>query len=148
MAQEKLMARAFYDTNIFLYAAMRGLPSGDLYKRPIAQQLIATDDYGISGQVLAEFYGNVVKKGPAPFSHDEALEWVTLLREKPCISVDPGLVTDGGLLAQRYKISFWDGAILAAANLLGADCLYTEDLNDGQVYGAVTAINPFKQVAH
>jgi predicted nucleic acid-binding protein len=137
------MALAFYDSNIFLYAAMRGLPPRDLYKRPIAQKLLELDDYGISAQVLAEFYGNVVKKGPAPFSHDEALEWVRLMASKPCIAIDSNLVTDGGLLAKRYKISYWDGAIIAAAHLLGVDTLYTEDLNDGQKYGDVTVINPF-----
>ncbi len=142
------MPLAFYDTNVFLYAAMRGLPANDRYKRTVAQQLIAADDYGLSGQVLAEFYGNIVKKGPAPLSHDEAVEWVNLLGGKPCIPVDANLVTDGGVLAKRYQVSYWDGAILAAAHLLGADRLYTEDLNDGQVYGSVTAINPFKQVAH
>ncbi len=142
------MARAFYDTNIFLYAAMRGLPARDQYKRPIAQELIRCDDYGVSGQVLAEFYGNVVKKGPAPFSHDEALEWVKLIAEKPCISVDSGMVVEGGLLAKSYKITYWDGAIIAAAHQIGATHLYSEDLNDGQMYGSVKSINPFKNTEH
>ncbi len=137
------MAIAFYDTNVFLYAAMRGLPPRDRHKRPIAQALIADDGYGVSGQVLSEFYGNIVKKGPAPFSHDEALEWVKLIAGKPCVSVDSDLVIQGGLLAQRYKISYWDGAIVAAAHLLGAATLVTEDLSDGQRYGDVTAKNPF-----
>jgi predicted nucleic acid-binding protein len=148
MAQRKLMAHAFYDTNIFLYAAMRGLPTCDQYKRPIAQELIGSDDYAISGQVLAEFYGNIVKKGPAPFSHDEALEWIKLMAEKPCVSVDSGIVIEGGLLAKSYKITYWDGAIVAAAHATGASKLYTEDLNDGQVYGTVKAINPFKNIQH
>lgn len=142
------MALAFYDTNVFLYAAMRGLPPRDRYKRPIAQKLLKADDYGVSAQVLAEFYGNIVKKGPAPFSHDEALEWVGLIGSKPCIVIDSDLVTDGGLLAKRYKITYWDGAIIAAAHLLGADTLYTEDLNDGQRYGDVTARNPFTPTSH
>ncbi len=47
-------------------------------------------------------------------------------------------------MSERYKISYWDGAILAAAEQLGAPILYTEDLNDGQTYGSVTVINPFK----
>ena len=35
---------------------------------------------------------------------------------------------------------------LAAAEALGASTLYTEDLNDGQTYGAVRAVNPFKNL--
>ena len=35
--------------------------------------------------------------------------------------------------------------LTAAAERPGATMLYTEDLNDGQQYGSVTAINPFKE---
>ena len=46
-------------------------------------------------------------------------------------------------MSARYGISYWDGAIVAAAEAIGAPVLYTEDLNHGQAYGTVTAINPF-----
>lgn len=36
------------------------------------------------------------------------------------------------------------GAIIAAAERLGVRTLYTKDLNHGQAYGAVVAINPFR----
>jgi predicted nucleic acid-binding protein len=44
---------------------------------------------------------------------------------------------------RRYKISFWDALIVAAANAADATLLYTEDLNHGQTYGVVEACNPF-----
>ena len=47
-------------------------------------------------------------------------------------------------MSVRFKISYWDGAIIAAAEALGAETLYTEDLNDGQLYGSVRVENPFK----
>jgi predicted nucleic acid-binding protein len=34
--------------------------------------------------------------------------------------------------------------LIAAAEAGGCQTLYTEDLNDGQKYGSVTVINPFK----
>ena len=43
----------------------------------------------------------------------------------------------------RYELSYWDGAIISAAESLGASILYTEDLNHGQHYGSVRAVNPF-----
>ena len=43
----------------------------------------------------------------------------------------------------EHGISYWDGAIVAAACALGADILYTEDLSHGRRYGAVRAVNPF-----
>ncbi|TIP29869.1 MAG: PIN domain-containing protein [Mesorhizobium sp.] len=36
------------------------------------------------------------------------------------------------------------GAIIAAAERLGVKALYTEDLNHGQAYGSVVAVNPFR----
>jgi predicted nucleic acid-binding protein len=38
-----------------------------------------------------------------------------------------------------------DGAVIAAAERLGATTLYTEDLNHRQHCGSVQAINPFLQ---
>jgi predicted nucleic acid-binding protein len=49
----------------------------------------------------------------------------------------------GIALSRRYQVSYWDGAIIAAAQEMGASVLYSEDLNHQQVYGAVTVINPF-----
>jgi predicted nucleic acid-binding protein len=43
----------------------------------------------------------------------------------------------------RFKISFWDGLILQAAEKAGAGVLYTEDLSHGQMYGPVRVVNPF-----
>ena len=38
-------------------------------------------------------------------------------------------------------------AIIAAAEQAGAKVVYTEDLNDGQIYGRVRVTNPFKHIA-
>ena len=42
-------------------------------------------------------------------------------------------------------ISYWDAAILVAAEALGARTVYSEDLNDGQQYGQVRVVNPFSR---
>jgi predicted nucleic acid-binding protein len=46
-------------------------------------------------------------------------------------------------MESKYQISFWDALIVHAAQLSRADVLYTEDLNDGQVFGTVRVANPF-----
>jgi len=43
----------------------------------------------------------------------------------------------------QFQISYWDAVIVAAAQELGRDTLYSEDLNDGQDYGGVVVKNPF-----
>lgn len=141
------MAGLFYDTNILLYAARHKLVGIDAAKRTIAQELVGDYDFIVSGQVLSEFYANAIKAGPHRLSTDEAGEWIDRLAIQPCIAVDADLVQSGIELANRFRINYWDGAIVAAAHKGDADLLYTEDLNDGQRYGSVTAINPFKKLA-
>jgi len=140
------VAGLFYDTNILLYAARHRLMGVEAAKRMIARELVADNDFMVSGQVLSEFYANAIKAGPHQLSSDDAEEWIDRLAIQPCIAVDAGLVRSGIELAKRYRINYWDGAIVAAAHRGDADLLYTEDLNDGQRYGDVTAINPFKNL--
>jgi predicted nucleic acid-binding protein len=142
------MAGLFYDTNILLYAARHKLMGADAAKRMIAQELVADYDFMISGQVLSEFYANATKTGPHQLSSNQAEEWIDRLAIQPCIPIDASLVQSGIELANRYRINYWDAAIVAAAHRGDADLLYTEDLNDGQRYGEVTAINPFKNLAN
>ena len=138
----------FVDTNVVFYAASRGLSPKDRPKRPVARDLLKEGRFAISGQVLAEFYNNITKKGPAPFSHDEAIEYIELLRVQPCVAIDADVVVQGAALSVRYQLSYWDGAIIAAAHLAGAKTLYSEDLNDGQQYGDVVVVNPFRSAVH
>jgi predicted nucleic acid-binding protein len=140
------MAGLFFDTNILLYAARTKLVGIDAAKRPIAEELLADYDFAVSGQVLAEFYANAIKEGPQQLSVEQAGEWLDRMTVQPCVAVDAGVVRAGAELAERYQLSYWDGAIIAAAHEADADLIYTEDLNDGQRYGSVTAINPFKNL--
>jgi len=57
--------------------------------------------------------------------------------------VDQTYVAAGLALARRYQLKYYDAALLAAADRLGAPIFYTEDLNHNQVYGSVRAVNPF-----
>jgi len=109
---------------------------------------VATQDYSTSAQVLSEFYTNAIKskKWKIPLSKKEAANWVAVLSAKPCLDIDSRIVMDGIALSIRYDISYWDGAILAAAKQLGVATLYTEDLNHGQEYDGVTVINPFRDI--
>ncbi|MBR4251546.1 MAG: hypothetical protein IKQ15_04520 [Kiritimatiellae bacterium] len=41
---------------------------------------------------------------------------------------------------------FYDSLMLAAAESAGCREILTEDLNDGQMYGTIKAVNPFKRL--
>lgn len=136
-----MRAEAFLDTNVLVYAAAgRGSEES---KRERALALIEGEDVGVSAQVLQEFYVTVTRKIDVPMSSGQAIEWIEQFESFPCVSVDSGLVKIAAEVSERFQISYWDGAILSAAQLLGAKTLYTEDLNDGQQYGSVRALNPF-----
>lgn len=137
-----MIADAMLDTNVIAYAASKARE--DSAKAAIALDLIATAKFGVSGQVLQEFYVTATRKMRVPLSHDEALDWIEALEEFPCVALDSSLVYQGAETANRYQISYWDGAIVAAAERLGVTTLYTEDLNHGQAYGSVRAVNPFR----
>jgi len=66
----------FLDTNVIVYAAAgRGVESA---KRERALDLIETREFGLSAQVLQEFYVTVVHKIQIPLAPSAALEWSTL----------------------------------------------------------------------
>lgn len=131
----------FLDTNILVYAAAgRGR---DEPKRLRALRLIDTEEFATSTQVLQEFYVTVVRKAKRPLSPEEALEWIEQLSVFPCKPIDRELVQVSIELSERFRISYWDAAILAAAMAQGAHTVYSEDLNDGQLYDEVRVVNPF-----
>src|SRR5688572_2562807 len=63
-------------------------------------------------------------------------------RAIPCAPIDADLVELAIGNSVRYRISYWDGAVVAAAGMLGATRLFTEDLNHGQKIGSVRVTNP------
>lgn len=134
----------FLDTNVLIYAAMGKIDAPR--KQEIAEQLLQTELFGLSGQVLAEFYINVInpKKYLEPMPAADVDIWMKLLGRYPIAAVDGGIVATGIGLSRRYGISYWDAAVLAAAERLGAPILYTEDLNHDQTYGSVRVVNPFR----
>src|SRR5262249_2477099 len=136
-----MTASVFFDTNILVYAAVGG--GRDEPKRKRALELIESENFGVSAQVLQEFFVTVVKKASRPLSAVEALEWIEQFTAFPCQAIDHQLVRIAVEQSERYAISYWDAAILAAAEALGAHTVYSEDLNNGQRYGMVRVINPF-----
>ncbi|MER0238964.1 PIN domain-containing protein [Fulvimarina sp. MAC8] len=134
-------ADVFLDSPILIYAAQGRHAAPE--KREAARRIILSEDYCTSAQVLAEFYSAVTTNGDRPLGPDKALQWVRAIAKKPCQPLDERLVFAGIEICQRYQLSSRNGAIIAAAERLGAKTLYTEELSHGQSYGAVTAINPF-----
>jgi predicted nucleic acid-binding protein len=136
-----MLAEVFLDTNVLVHAALGA--GGDEPKRLRALELIESSRFGTSAQVLAEFYVTVTKKAKRPLSAYDASEWLEQFVAFPCQPVDEKLVRIAVEQSERYRISYWDAAVLAAASAMGARIVYSEDLNNGQRYGEVEVVNPF-----
>ncbi len=133
---------ALLDTNVLVYAASS--EPAEEAKRARAVELIGSVSFGLSAQVLQEFYVVATRKAKRKLSPERALWWLERFMPFPCVDTDAALVHEAALAAEQYRISYWDAAILAAAERLGAPILYTEDLNHEQFYGSVQVINPFR----
>jgi predicted nucleic acid-binding protein len=130
----------FFDTNILIYAA-EGKPR-DARKSRLARELVLNQVFGVSAQSIAEFV-NASLGAKVRLKLEEIEAWIDYLATMPFTPLDAELVRRGFWMHRRYGTQYYDGALLAAAERLGAPIFYTEDLNHGQLYGAVRAVNPF-----
>ncbi|CAN5307471.1 PIN domain-containing protein [soil metagenome] len=137
-----MTGRCFVDTNIFLYAASKD--PADQEKKERARQLLLHEDVVISAQVLQEFFAAAVRKRRLGLSEEEAQEAIRMMGEFPVLPITSALVQDAIEQRARHQISYWDAAIVAAAQQLRCEVIYTEDLNHGQDFGTVVAQNPFR----
>ncbi|KQT85511.1 PIN domain-containing protein [Aurantimonas sp. Leaf443] len=131
----------FLDTNVLIYAAQ--VRARDERRTDIARELVLASVFGLSTQSLAEFYSLATHTARTRLRRDDTDRWIGFLSSFPLVSVDIGIVARGIELSRRYGIRYYDAALLAAAERLGAPVFYSEDLNNGQSYGSVRVVNPF-----
>lgn len=138
-----MTAPVFVDTNIFVYARDTSEPA----KQPTAADWIERlwrDQTGrTSVQVLSEYFVTVTRKLSPGISRDDAWDDVEALLTWRPQPIDDDVLRRGHEVMRRYRISWWDALIVAAAQLQGALVLLSEDLSHGTEYGGVTVRNPF-----
>ena len=132
------------DTNILLYAVSPLPEEADKIRR--AREILEEPDLAVSVQILQEFYYQAMRPtGPARLTHEEALAFLEAILELPVQEVTVELFHTAVAISHRYRLSYWDGAILAAAQSLGCDAVYSEDLSPQQDYNGLRVINPFRE---
>ena len=136
-----MSVECFLDTNVLVYSLSAA--AEDAAKRERALSLIASVNFGLSAQVLQELYVTVTRKIRLPLAPARAFEIVAEYGAFPLVAVDFALWARAVEISLRYRISYWDGAIVAAAESLDAKVLYSEDLSPDQSFGSVRVVNPF-----
>lgn len=133
----------FIDTNILLYS-ISGRP-GDKTKRQRAIEVLKNRSLALSTQVLQEFYVQATRPTRTDaISHGAAVGFIKVWSRFPVQDISMEIVNAALDICERHRLSYWDSAILAAAQALECDELLTEDMNHGQRIGSVTIINPFR----
>lgn len=139
-----MIAEAFLDTNVLVYAVSSD--AGHAEKARVALELIGNVDCGISTQVMSEFYVTATRKLARPLTHAQAILFLEKLRLLPTVTFDADLVFEALECKQRFQLSYWDAAIIAAAQRLDAATVFSEDLNNGQRFGKCRVVNPFSHL--
>jgi predicted nucleic acid-binding protein len=143
-ADTTIQSKFFFDTNIFIYSVDRSEPK----KRAIANQLIRSSldnsNGAVSYQVIQEFLNTSLKKFAKTVNGTDSLDYLREVFE-PMLAVESslGLFDEALVIYNRYKLSWYDSLIVAAAIKAKCDVLYTEDLQHGQRFGDLVVTNPF-----
>jgi predicted nucleic acid-binding protein len=131
-------AKAFFDTNVLIYAVAENDP-----RSAQAEELLASGGI-LSVQILNEFASVARRKISMSWSEvTEALDAFRVL----CPLALPITVQMHEValkIAQSHDYTIYDSLVVAAALEAGCATLYSEDLHDGQtIDGQLTIRNPF-----
>ena len=136
-----MTANVFVDTNVLLHVFDQADPKKQAAARHWRAELWTSKRGRLSVQVLQEFYANILRKWPA--AQDQARAEVRNLSAWHPVAMDYELLARGWHLQDRFKLSFWDSLIVAAAKSSACKFLLTEDLQPGQDLDGVVVVNPF-----
>lgn len=136
--------RYFVDTNVLMYA--HDSAAGEKHQRAkvLVEELWETRAGVVSTQVLQELAVNLRRKAKKPLDPKATRDVVSDYLTWQVVVNGGDSILEALDLEAKYQISFWDALIVQAAHVSGAEVLYSEDLSDGQAYGAVRVINPFR----
>jgi predicted nucleic acid-binding protein len=134
----------FIDTNIFVYS----FDNSEVEKQRISKKIIAEANTNLKGiisyQVIQEFINVATKKFKSPLLMPDCNKYLSVVLEPLCeIFASIDLYYQSLEIMERWKYSFYDSLIIAAALKGNCSIIYSEDLKDQQKINDLTIINPF-----
>jgi predicted nucleic acid-binding protein len=139
-----MSVKCFVDTNILMYAHDKAAGAKHERARELVEALWRDRTGVISTQVLQELVVNLRRRVGRPLNAKAIREIVADYLTWQVVVNGGDSILEALDFEARFHISFWDALIVQAAHSSGADVLYSEDLSDGQKYGAVRVINPLR----
>lgn len=134
----------FVDTNVLLYSRDASEPE----KQPLASarldELWERRTGRLSVQVLNEYFVNATRKLDPGLSPEEAWEDIEALSAWNPLQLDMAILSRAFAVQRRYRLSWWNALIVAAAEASGCSRILSEDLSDGASYFGIVVENPFR----
>ena len=140
-----MSAEFFIDTNVFIYH----LDASDARKHKAAEKVVhtalTTGNACISHQVVQECLNVALRKAEVALSLDAARAYLeAVLAPLMQVSASEALYQRALDVQGRWRFSFYDSLIVAAALAAGCRTLLSEDLKHGQRIEQLTMVNPFR----
>jgi len=136
--------RFFLDTNVFVYWFDRRAPAKVRRATQLIRRAAATRKGIVSYQVVQEFFNVALRRFAQPMAVAEAEQYLaTVFRPLMAVHSSQSLYAEALRLSERYRLSWDDSLILAAAIEGQCSVLYSEDLQHGQRFETLQVENPF-----
>jgi predicted nucleic acid-binding protein len=137
-------ARFFLDTNVFVYSFDRESPERKAKARELIEMALTTGLGAISHQGIQEFVNVATTKFSVPLTtRDCGLYLQQVLAPLWRVSPTLGLYERALEIREQSGYCFYDSLIVAAALFAGCNILYSQDLQHGRRFDALTVVDPF-----
>jgi predicted nucleic acid-binding protein len=134
----------FVDSNVLIYAVDAGEPVKSTVAERWLEAIWPLGTGRLSTQVLHEFYWNATRKLNKPLVWAHARRIVRRYESWLTTTIDMAMIESAWDVESEAGIAFWDALIVAAAQRADCRWLLTEDLQDGQCFGDLTVVDPFR----
>ena len=138
------MSAEFCDTNVLVYAYDVAAGSKRARAKTLVERLWQSGEGVVSIQVLQELFVTLTRKLSPPLSIADARNIVSDLATWRVVEPTSQDVLDAIDAATAWQIAFWDAMLVTTARKARADVLWSEDLNDGQMFDSTQVRNPFR----
>ena len=136
--------RFFLDTNIFVYSFDASAPAKARRATGLIRRAVATGKGVVSFQVVQEFFNVALRRFAQPMTLADAEQYLAaVFRPLMTIHSSQALYAEALRLNERYRLSWYDALIVAAAIESQSTLLFSEDLQDGQRFDGLQVQNPF-----
>ena len=151
-ASNSTTVAALVDTNVLVYRFDARFPRKQAQADRLLRGGIANDSLRVPHQALIEFVAATTKPlnrgGTSILAPDVARrEMEEMLSQFDVLYPDEDVVRTAVRGAATYGLSWFDAHLWAYAERFALDTLWSEDFEDGRLYGRVRARNPFARSA-